>query len=96
MAVCHAVQPHARELTVLVEGEAKRLCQQCSTFHPLADFDGTKRYVGKATAIPPSIQVDIAVGAPILTRCIDSPGCAFIKVLVKHHMQRSATLMAAI
>lgn len=38
-----AVQTHARELTLQLEGEAKRLCQQCSTFHPLADFDGTKR-----------------------------------------------------
>jgi SBP domain len=37
------VQTHARELTLHLEGEAKRLCQQCSTFHPLADFDGSKR-----------------------------------------------------
>jgi SBP domain len=38
-----AVQTHARKLTLHLEGEAKRLCQQCSTFHPLADFDGSKR-----------------------------------------------------
>ena len=42
-----AVQMHAREMTVHLGGVAKRLCQQCSGFHPLADFDGTKRCVRK-------------------------------------------------
>jgi SBP domain len=38
-----ASQLHARELMVYVDNVPKRLCQQCSAFHPLADFDGTKK-----------------------------------------------------
>lgn len=31
-------------LQVVLGGDAKRYCQQCSVFHPLGDFDGDKRY----------------------------------------------------
>lgn len=34
---------HAGASDVLLGGERKRYCQQCSVFHPLADFDAEKR-----------------------------------------------------
>ena len=34
---------HAGAQEVVLGGEAKRYCQQCSVFHLLADFDGDKR-----------------------------------------------------
>lgn len=43
MTRCRCCQAHARQLTVMLNGEEKRLCQQCSSFHPLTAFDGTKR-----------------------------------------------------
>lgn len=44
------VQVHARELTVLLDGQAKRICQQCSSFHPVAAFDGSKRWASAELA----------------------------------------------
>jgi SBP domain len=38
-----ALQEHARANEVQLDGQAQRLCQQCSSFHPVAAFDGTKR-----------------------------------------------------
>nr|AUW52972.1 squamosa promoter binding-like protein 4c [Petunia x hybrida] len=34
---------HAKAPTVLVAGLRQRFCQQCSRFHELSEFDGTKR-----------------------------------------------------
>ena len=34
---------HAGASEVLLKGETRRYCQQCSIFHLLADFDGDKR-----------------------------------------------------
>jgi len=33
---------HQQALTVVYKGEEQRFCQQCSRFHPLSEFDGTK------------------------------------------------------
>ncbi|EFJ49400.1 hypothetical protein VOLCADRAFT_48769, partial [Volvox carteri f. nagariensis] len=34
---------HIKAPVILVDGIAQRFCQQCSRFHPLADFDGLNR-----------------------------------------------------
>lgn len=34
---------HSRSPMVVIEGEQKRFCQQCCSFHPLEAFDGDRR-----------------------------------------------------
>ncbi|KAK8653139.1 hypothetical protein V6N13_127152 [Hibiscus sabdariffa] len=36
-------EPHAKAALVLVKGVRQRFCQQCSRFHEISKFDGTKR-----------------------------------------------------
>ncbi|OMP04838.1 Transcription factor, SBP-box [Corchorus capsularis] len=36
-------QPHAKAAFAFVKGIRQRFCQQCSRFHELSQFDGTKR-----------------------------------------------------
>ena len=36
-------QFHAREVTVQLNGQPRRFCQQCCGFHELVAFDGIKR-----------------------------------------------------
>ncbi|KAH0744379.1 hypothetical protein KY290_032372 [Solanum tuberosum] len=36
-------QVHAKALIVLLAGLRQRFCQQCSKFHELSEFDGTKK-----------------------------------------------------
>ncbi|MBA0851888.1 hypothetical protein Goshw_028382 [Gossypium schwendimanii] len=36
-------EPHAKDAFVLVKGIRQRFCQQCSRFHEISKFDGTKR-----------------------------------------------------
>lgn len=35
---------HLKASTVLRNGTEQRFCQQCGRFHPVGDFDGSKRY----------------------------------------------------
>ena len=34
---------HSRSPMVVIDGEQKRFCQQCCSFHPLEAFDGDRR-----------------------------------------------------
>ncbi|KXZ41330.1 hypothetical protein GPECTOR_547g557 [Gonium pectorale] len=40
----HVCETHIRAQVVLISGRPVRFCDQCSTFHALSFFDGTRRW----------------------------------------------------
>ena len=41
---------HSRSPMVVIDGEQKRFCQQCCSFHPLEAFDGDRRWAAAGHA----------------------------------------------